>query len=408
MERSSEGHTVITVLRLSCSAAITKIDRVRHSLLLWVGCAIAVTAGTGCLPQSRPGPSVAVRMLDTVWYVSARVRDQGRVTRRLADSLEFGFVVSEVRADGDPLRSKLRIALRDSVQLTRLAFVASIRARARSVSAVDPVVVMYVHGFGTGQDEVWKHVTQSYARSQSRVPWVVFSWPSRGLGVAWPRAGEIFSRAYWDDLESAMLSRPAFVAGLHALVDAVGSPRVMLVAHSLGAYLTSEALTSDDSLRQRLTAEPLRAVAFFAPDVDAKLFQNVFVPALQSLTPRLVLYASDHDRILLASKRINNGERAGLISGSPRMPIIRERLESIDVTAGVVAAGFFKRVFGSHHGLSRSSAALFDLMQIVARKFPAECRATLGTAKRNVGGYWKLTSLAPLSPDAVAACTNPP
>ena len=54
----------------------------------------------GC---AHPSPSASTSAIatgvvtDTIWYVSARARDSGRVTTRLADSLEYGFVVADHR-----------------------------------------------------------------------------------------------------------------------------------------------------------------------------------------------------------------------------------------------------------------------------------------------------------------------
>ncbi|MEQ1690466.1 MAG: alpha/beta hydrolase [Gemmatimonas sp.] len=341
---------------------------------------------------------------DTIWYISTRARENGRVLRRLADSLEFGYVVSSVKSDGDVIVNALGLTFRDSVRLSRSAFIESLRERSGGTSTADPVAILYVHGFGTWQHELFSHATQSSIRSRSPIPWVVFSWPSRGSGITWPRAGEVFARAYWEDSASAMASGPALAEGLHAVLDAVGGAHVLLVAHSLGAQVTSATLAGNDSLRQRLAADPLRAFAFFAPDVDAKRFRDTVVPAMLPLTHRLLLYASEHDRILQMSKALNKGDRAGLIRGSPPLPIRLAGLETIDVTDGLASGGWMQRVFGSHHGLNRASAALFDLTQLVARKFPAACRATLGTASLLIGGEWRLTSMSPPDPVALDAC----
>ncbi len=372
----------------------------RRVLSIWILC----IAGTGCFHTTRPVARPLSARADTVWYISARAREQGRVVRRLADSLEFGFVVSSLKYNDDPFAKMRDFTVRDSVRLSRSAFVESLRHRSYSASTIDSVAILYVHGFGTWQHEALTHTTQSHVRSQSRIPWVVFSWPSRGSGVTWPRAGEIFARAYWEDSASAMASKPAFTNALHVVLDAVGGDHVLLVAHSLGAQLTSEALATDNPLRRRLAADPLRAFAFFAPDVDANRFRDVVVPAILPITQRLLLYASTHDRTLALSKTVNKGNRAGLIGGSPRLPIIAARLETIDVTDGAVAGGWLQRIFGSHHGLNRASAALFDITQLVARGFPAECRSALGTATLSAAGHWTLTKKAPPAFSATDMC----
>jgi esterase/lipase superfamily enzyme len=172
----------------------------------------------------------------------------------------------------------------------------------------------------------------------------------------------------------------------------------------MGSQLTSETLSSDTILQNRLKPERLRALAFFAPDLDAGRFRTVIVPAMKPLAKRILLYASEKDRMLRISQSINKSERAGLLGESPVGPYSRSLFETIDVTRGRSAEGFWQRMFGTHHSLSRASAALFDLMHIVAREYPPACRSTLGTATPSESGDWKLTDIDPPSPMALAKC----
>lgn len=368
-----------------------------------LGTLAAVVFLSGCSPHATPNTGTVAATTDTVWYVSARARDNGRDTRRLADSLEYGMVVSSVRSAGDPLTHNIDTTPVDSVRLTSSAFATAIRSRAGDPSAGDSLAVLMVHGFGTSLHEAWDYSAQTHIRSRSRAPWVVFCWPSNGSSVAWPRADHILTRAYREDSAAAAASRVAFSQAMRALLPAIGGGHLLVVTHSMGAQLVGEALGEDAALRTALATDPLRGLAFFAPDVEAGHFNDFVLPALVPLAQRVVVYASSDDRMLTLSRAINNSERAGLIHGSP---LQHSGVETVDLTDGISAENRAQRVVGSHHGIRRESAALFDMMQIVAGRYPATCRATLGTAVLNPAGVWKLTAMPPPRVTALAACSR--
>ena len=371
----------------------------RRPLLL----ALVATAACGTLPP--PGAAPPPVAVDTLWYVSARAREGGRDTRRLADSLEFGYVLSK-RESGviDLLGGRIDVRLVDSVRVSQAEFVALLGARARATPYGGPAAVLSVHGFATSLHEAWDHTAQAMIRSQGRGPWVVFCWPSNGTGVTWPRLGQLFSRAYREDSASAVASRESFARAAGVVLDAVGGSRLLVVAHSLGAQLVGESLAGDSALRSRLTSSPLQSLAFFAPDVERSRFSDVYIPALGPLARRVVLYAAADDRLLAMSRLVNSTHRAGLIS--ERAALVRNGLETVDVTAGLSAESWALRVFGTHHALRRASAALFDLVHLVGGGYPPECRGALGTAELDGDGEWRLTPGAPPPVSALEGCAS--
>lgn len=363
---------------------------------------VAGLAVAACGPAPTTGiPNVRV---DTTWYVSTRARERGLDTRRLSDSLEFGFVITTRPGAGDPLTEGFDATLVDSLQLSPSAFVESVRERLRTSNAPDAAAILYVHGFGTSLHEAWQHAVHAGIRSRSPGPWIVFCWPSNGHGIDWPRRGELFWRAYRDDLVSAAESRAPFTRAAQFVLDAVGSDNLMLLTHSMGVQVAGEALASDSALRRRLAASPLRAAMFYAPDVAGERFSGFIIPAVKPLARRLLLYASTNDRLLAISRSVNKAERAGLIYGSAGTLLSLEGLESVDVTRGAAAENIWQRNLGSHHALRRSSGALFDIAYIVGGRLPATCREVLGTATRRTDGTWRLTSRPTPPVDSLAAC----
>jgi esterase/lipase superfamily enzyme len=235
---------------------------------------------------------------------------------------------------------------------------------------------------------------------------VAFCWPSNGRGAAWPRAGQIFSRAYREDSAAAAASTPALAQSMRVLADVVGGRNLLVVAHSMGSQVVGATLGADSALRSVLAApeQQLRGVAFVAPDISTTHFGDHVLPRITALARRIVVYASLDDRMLQLSRTVNDNERLGLLRETT-VPF--SGVETIDTTEGASAESSTQRMVGTHHAVRRESAALFD-MHIVARGYAADCRATMKTAVLGPRGIWKLTaqSLPPLS--ALATCARSP
>lgn len=339
-----------------------------------------------------PGTAPAAAPIDTTWFVSLRERHNGQDRRRPSDSLQFGLAVHRVRvagvtASGDV--DNVELTLIDSSLVSRTRFLAMLRDRVQALPPPLDFAVVYVHGYGTGLHEGWTHAATARRRSRSNVPWVVISWPSNGAGIDWPSLGALVERAYLDDSANARASIPSFDRALRAVHEAVGGSRTVLVTHSMGVQLAGEALASRPALRQLLGADPLRAVAFVSPDMEARRFADYIVPATTPLARRVAFYASARDRILTLSRELHGSERAGLVRGAP---LTRAGLESIETTLGVRAAGRARRLVDTHHAISRATATLFDLVHIVGAGRAPDCRVTLQTAEAGVTGAWRMTS----------------
>jgi hypothetical protein len=386
---------------------------------LWAhqrSCALVLGSLVLALGACAGGPAPGepdVFPVDTTWYISARARDdKGKATPELADMLEFGLVLSEPYS-GDPLEGRIPFRIRATERLSRAEFVATLRRRMSSArgsggGAPDPsaFAVFYTHGYGTSLEESWQHTSTSRTRARGRAPWIVFAWPSIGSGVAWPAEGDLLVRAYVQDSVSAIASRHAYARALEAVLEGTGSGGLVVVAHSLGTQAAGRAMAFDPALSAALARDPLRAVAFFSPDVDAEYFADSLAPALGPVARRLVLYAASDDRALALSVRIAKAPRAGRFEHEEGPPAPPPGVESVDMTEGVSADGWWRRTFGPRHALRRRSAALFDLIHIVAPGFSAECRATLGTGSLLPNGVWRLSSSPLPGVAAVARCES--
>ncbi|MBC8087436.1 MAG: alpha/beta hydrolase [Phycisphaerae bacterium] len=354
----------------------------RDQLALVLAC-LGTVGAAACRTVPRQN-GISAMQIDTLWYATARQRDNNRLAYAIADSIEYGFYRVAARANIDAMRASLDLRVIDSGRLSSTEFMAGL---ARPSSDSNDVVVLSVHGYKTNHSKAVRDAAESYRRSGSKARWVVFSWPSAGRGVNWTQAGGFITGAYREDSVAAVKSRPAFVRLVNALHATVGGRRLTLVTHSMGAQILSEALSGDSSLQVRLTANPIRAIGFFEPDVPAARFADYSVPRLTPLASRIALYASRNDLMLQISRVVNRSDRAGLLGGAP---VAVDRIETIDITDGLSSESFIRRSFGAHHAMRRESGALRDFFEIVVRGEPAECRVLRGSALPRGEGSWQL------------------
>lgn len=155
-------------------------------------------------------------------------------------------------------------------------------------------IVLYVHGFNVRFGESLYRTAQ--LAHDFRLPGaaVAFAWASAGSPVA-----------YVHDRESVLVARDA-LAGLIAALAAPRPGRVVLVAHSLGAQLTMEALRQLALSGRRGAVDAIAGVVLIAPDIDV----DVFRAQMQRIGPRrwpLVVVGSRADRALALSARLGGG-----------------------------------------------------------------------------------------------------
>jgi esterase/lipase superfamily enzyme len=184
-------------------------------------------------------------------------------------------------------------------------------------------ILVFVHGFNT-----------SFADARSRAAQIVAD--ARFGGVAalftWPTRSELFG--YVSDKESATASRDALQALLQDLGRTPGVGKIHILAHSMGGWLTMEALRQSALAGDRDLSGHLGDVILASPDID----MEVFASQMTRIRPASVtVFATPNDRALSLSSAIaGSRQRVGAIDASK--PEDREEIESlgakvVDVTA---------------------------------------------------------------------------
>jgi esterase/lipase superfamily enzyme len=184
-------------------------------------------------------------------------------------------------------------------------------------------VLVFVHGYNTRFEEaVFRFAQIAHDSGASALP-VLFTWPSRGKLLA-----------YGYDHESASYSRDALEAVLRALDRDKNVGEISILAHSMGNWVTLEALRQM-AIRDKGLAPKIRNVMLAAPDVDFDVFQRQIhqIGARPSL---FTVFISRDDEALAAARRVW-GDKVRLGAVDPaREPyqedLARDRVNVVDLT----------------------------------------------------------------------------
>jgi esterase/lipase superfamily enzyme len=184
-------------------------------------------------------------------------------------------------------------------------------------------VLVFVHGFNTSFDEARSRAAQIVADARFGGIAVLFTWPSRS---------ELFG--YVSDKDSATASRDALQALLHDLGQTPGVGKIQVLAHSMGGWLTMEALRQSAIAGDKDLSGHLGNVILASPDID----MEVFASQMARIRPaNVTVFATPNDRALsLSSALASSRQRVGAIDASK--PEDREQIEKlgarvVDITA---------------------------------------------------------------------------
>ena len=186
----------------------------------------------------------------------------------------------------DPMRDFVTL---HADRLDRAAAVA--RFDARVAKAPHRQVLVFVHGFNTRFEEAVYRFAQIVHDSGTTALPVLFTWPSRGKLLA-----------YGYDHESASYSRDELEEVLQNLARDKSVGEISILAHSMGNWVTIEALRQMAIRNHGLPAK-ITSVMLAAPDVDFDVFQRQ-IAQIGSASARFTIFVSRDDQALAASRRV--------------------------------------------------------------------------------------------------------
>ena len=162
-------------------------------------------------------------------------------------------------------------------------------------------LLIFVHGFNTRYESAVYRFAQIAHDSKTDATPVMFTWPSRG---------NVFDYGY--DKESTNYSRSALEALLTAAAAEPKIKDITVLAHSMGTWLTMEALRQM-AIRNDGVPAKIGNVILAAPDLDVDVFRQQLAD-MGPKRPKFTVFVSKDDRALTLSRRISgNVDRLGQI-----------------------------------------------------------------------------------------------
>jgi esterase/lipase superfamily enzyme len=199
---------------------------------------------------------------------------------------EVGKIQWPTNPPGDPRRNFVTVSAQ---YLEKPGFSATISTLAKKTKRNK--VLVFVHGFNTRFDDAVYRLAQITYDSKAAVIPVLFTWPSRGK-----------LRAYAYDRESANYSRDALDETLELLTRNPNVTEIVVLAHSMGNWVTLEALRTR-AIRTGRISDKVKNVMLVAPDVDVDVFRTQ-INRMGSPRPRFALFVSQDDKALKLSQTI--------------------------------------------------------------------------------------------------------
>jgi esterase/lipase superfamily enzyme len=258
-----------------------------------------------------PGSMFGGERSDTMSYAA--------VTVSIPPDRKVGAVQWPSSLPGDAKRDFVTVS---ADYIDHKAFAASIAETARRTR--HPRVLIFVHGFNNRFDDSVYRFAQIVHDSKAEAVPILFTWPSRGT---------VQLKSYTYDRESANFSRDA----LEGLIDQIAAyphiKEIHLLAHSMGSYVTLEALRGR-SMRRAPGSDKVKQAMLVAPDVDIDVFRAT-LKRMGPNRPKMLLFASQDDGALSLSKEIWGGvDRVGEVGATEpyRTEFERERIAVYDLT----------------------------------------------------------------------------
>ncbi|WP_188611865.1 alpha/beta hydrolase [Chelatococcus reniformis] len=207
-----------------------------------------------------------------------------------------------------------------ATELDRAEAIASFDARVRHTPKRR--VLVFVHGYNTRFEEAVYRFAQIVHDSGAPAVPVLFTWPSRG---------QLLSYGY--DHESGSYSRDALEALLQAVTKDKNVGEVAILAHSMGNWVTLEALRQM-AIRNGRVSPKINSIMLAAPDVDFDVFRRQ-IAEIGPQRPPVTIFISQDDQALAVSRRVWGQPRLGAINAEAepyRTVLDRDQITVVDLT----------------------------------------------------------------------------
>ncbi|MBX3531923.1 MAG: alpha/beta hydrolase [Rhizobiaceae bacterium] len=214
-------------------------------------------------------------------------------------------------------------------------------ALANDAAAKGGRALVFVHGFNTSFDEAVYRLAQLVHDSDYRGTPLLFTWASAGK-----------ASSYLYDRESATAARDA-LEGTLRLAAASGASRVDIIAHSMGSWVTMEALRQMAIAGDATLGGKLGDVVLASPDIDVDVFKSQMARIGKPRSPYIVLLSED-DRALRVSSIVAGNQ--------PRLGDYKKASDLADYGVSVIDMSKQKGNTGSNHHKFAENTLLLRLL----------------------------------------------
>ena len=225
-------------------------------------------------------------------------------------------------------------------------------------------ILLYVHGFNTSLEEARFRLAQIAVDARFAGVPVLFTWPSQK---------SLFT--YEADKDRASASRDALADFMRELSEVPGVGRVHILAHSMGGWLSMEALHENAVAGHPDLDGKLGEVMLAAPDIDLAVFRQQMRPLVGRA--HVSVLASRDDRALTLSSKIA-GDRPRVGALDPSKPEELAQLRQLGVAVYDVTS--FSRDFVGHGVYASAPPVIATIGAQIARPRQGEAPTMAGAA----------------------------
>lgn len=239
-----------------------------------------------------------------------------------------------------------------------------------SLTEVDRVLLIFVHGYNINFNQSVLRAAQLGMDLGIRGATGLFSWPSKGQ-----------LSGYAADIAAIEASEQVLGDFIIDMTNRSGAASVHLIAHSMGNLGLLRAFSSIvGRIAQSLTV-PLSQIILAAPDVDVDLFKRL-AAAYAMVSKRTTMYVSGKDRALLSSGILRDHPRAGY---APPITVVNG-IDTVEVTNIDLS-------FLGHGYIAEAQRVLQDMKMLLEENTPPPRRFGLQTCQTSdLDVYWRMKS----------------
>lgn len=279
---------------------------------------LVAIAATGCASQQarelltatqRPVEQSAIAARHTLFVATTRARSDdklevfGRVRAAQTDFASVDVTVPKLHKIGQIERRRGKVGdasryftAQNASVYSEPSFRKALRA---DIAGNDGRALIFIHGYNTAFDGAIYRMTQIvHDAGYSGTP-VLFSWASGGKTVD-----------YVYDNNSATAARDALEATLRLVAES-GARRIDIIAHSMGNWVTMEALRQLAISGDPALGGKLGDVVLASPDIDVDVFKAQMARYGKPKKPFLVILSDDDKALQIARRIAGNRPRVG-------------------------------------------------------------------------------------------------